>query len=226
MGTTDVEPATNISIITLDAQVKPGVTTIVWDDPSLFTITSQCRVHVATETLAISWSGVDLNEEDGWYDLANGTLFARTGSSIPVDPFGGYREARDDVELEASQFIYQNGHSVKGSTLAVYHMIFPQYYEPTRVEYLRLDGLEAIHARVLSNRAIFTWVYRHAISLRISFKRGSRDQLTRHDLYRTAIENLPKSAAKSEFVQEIERGAAKQLVESVPKIIKVLGSLW
>ena len=226
MGSDDTTTA--ISVITLDAHLKSGVSSVDWFNPSLFEISSECVTHGATNNCAVSWSGIGLKEDDGWFDIANGSLFVHlTSDSSGFDPFGGRKEIRDDVVLEGSEFVYVNGYSIKGPEgLAVYHVILPQYYFPTDIGYLRLDGLEFIHARIISDRAIITWVYRHAIQLRIAFRRRKDSVLARKDLYKLALKNFPKHAERSEFIQEMKRSTAKELVSSVPRVIQVIGSMW
>lgn len=223
MGSCDT--STHISVVTLDDHWESSGQSIAFLDPSNFSVESRYNGYGVSTDCAISWSGKGLKEEDGWYDLANGSLFVRVGRySDYFDPFGGIKEQRDDVELIGDEFVYSNGYTIRGTwDLAVYHMIFPQYFIPTKIDYLCIDGLEMVHTRVVANRAIITWVYKHTIQLRIAFKRPESRNITPSSLYKLATDRLPEHAEKSKFVQEIKRGTTNELLAKVPDVLRIIG---
>lgn len=60
---------------------------------------------------SVSWSGIGLSPENGWYDLAHGSLFVKPNDYVSKTPIPDYSETRDDVELNGHRYTYMNAFS-------------------------------------------------------------------------------------------------------------------
>ncbi len=215
----------HIGIVTLDAEPPYNNRNLSRNA----TIKSRFESYMVENDCAVSWSGIDLKKEDGWYGLAEGSLFIRTKSLL--DSFHPYFEMRDDLEWIKDELVYMNGYSFYSHSgsfhSGIYHIIFPSYYFPTKIEYLNCGTISMIHTRVLQNRAIITWLHDKQIQLKIKMKFLSPDELakklTRENLYKISVESMQKEVKDSELLREIKKNAVKEAFTNIPNVIKILG---
>jgi hypothetical protein len=180
----------------------------------------------------VSWSGIGLPLDAGWHDVADGSLFVRSSSS--VNSFIPTSETRDDIQEDGDKLVYFNGYRVDSSrttSSALYHVILPQYSYPTKIEYVSCGKVNMVYARVMDARAILTWHYLSQIQLRITFsspvgsavkERDITRRLTRDHLYEVATKSLP-AEPKTRLLDKVAVESVKGLISEAPEIVKLLG---
>jgi hypothetical protein len=218
MGSSDT--SSPVCIVTLDTE---------WDSQQQRSITSKFDLFSVVSADHISWSAVDPDKEEGWISLAHGSLHIHC-SYMPIDLVRPLlSENRDDIQNKGNVFVYDNEYVLrKGSDgTGVYHVVFPQRVSPLEIEYPSRGAIKIIHARVLYERPILTWVFEDRLHLRIAMRPIAMDEwrsdkkFERDELYRTATKALKDRVDDSDLVKEIKKNAVNKAFDFVPNALKV-----